>query len=332
MAQYDVFGIGSALMDFLIEVDHNQLAEFNLNKGQFHLIDEAHSKEILDKLKNYRVTTEPGGSSANTLYGIGILGGTVVFCGKVGRDPHGDTYEEKMINSGVKPVLARSGSPTGHAITFITPDSERTFAVHLGAAMQLEAEDVFFDDLKNSGILHVEGYQLEAPGLRKVSMHAMQFAKQNGIRISIDLGDPGIVARNKKDLRKLVADYADIVFANEEEAMALTGLKPREALDALSGICDTAIVKVGRKGSMIKQADTIHFIPGYPAQAIDTTGAGDMFAAGVLYGISKGHSLKVSGHIGSFYAAKVVGRIGARLDRIDQDELDALIRSLSQDQ
>lgn len=323
--KYDIFGIGSALMDFLIEVDNNELVELNLNKGQFHLIDEEHSKKLLKKIETYKVKTAPGGSSANTLYGVAILGGNVVFCGKVGKDKHGDIYEQKMIEGNVKPKLGRSEDITGHAITFITPDTERTFAVHLGASMQLQKEDVFFEDLEHSKILHIEGYQLEDPELRQVSLHSMDFAKKHGIKISIDLGDPGVVSRNKADIKKMVKDYADIVFANEDEAKALTDLEPLEALNEISKVTDIAIVKIGKEGSFIKQGDTIYEIKGYKADAVDTTGAGDMFAAGVLYGITQDLDLKSAGHIGSYYASKVVEQIGARLDKADPDKTKDII-------
>lgn len=326
--KYDIFGIGSALMDFLIEVEHNELLEINLKKGQFHLIDEEHSKKLLKKLENYKVKTSPGGSSANTLYGAALLGSKVVFCGKVGKDEHGDIYEEKMLNSGVKHKIERSEKKTGHAITFITPDSERTFAVHLGAAMHLKKEDVFFEDLKQSKILHIEGYQLEDENLRDVSLHAMQFAKKKNMKISIDLGDQGIVSRNKSDIKHMIKNYANIVFANEDEAKALTGLEPLEALNEIAKLTEIAIVKVGKEGSFIKQGDIIHKIQGYKAKAIDTTGAGDMFAAGILYGISKGHDLKIAGNIGSYYAAKVVEQIGARLNNISQKETEELIKNI----
>lgn len=329
--KYNVFGIGSALMDFLIEVDHDELLEIDLKKGQFHLIAEEHSKKLLKKLEKYDVKTAPGGSSANTLYGIALLGGNVVFCGKVGKDEHGDIYEEKMLDGGVKHKIKRSEKITGHAITFITPDSERTFAVHLGASLHLEKEDVFFEDLKQSSILHIEGYQLEDKNLRDVSLHAMQFAKNNNIKISIDLGDSGIVSRNKKDIKDMINKYANIVFANEHEAKALTGLEPLEALNEIAKLTETAIVKIGKKGSYIKQGNKIYEIPGYKAKSIDTTGAGDMFAAGVLYGISQGHDLKISGHIGSYFAAKVVEKIGARLKEIDKKEVEELIRKIKKD-
>lgn len=327
--KYDVFGIGSALMDILIEIDYNKFLEFDLKKGFFHLIDEGQSKVLLDKIKEYDVKIAPGGSSANTLYGIAILGGKVVFCGKVGKDDNGTIYEEKMVSSGVLPRLARSDKMTGHAITFITPDTERTFAVHLGASMELKKEDVFLEDLSQSKILHIEGYQLEENDLREVSINAMMFAKENGIKISIDLGDPGIVERNRADLLGMVKKYADIVFANEEESKALVGLEPLEALNEISKYTEIAIVKIGKKGSFIKKDDTIYEIKGYEASAVDTTGAGDMFAAGVLFGIIKGYDLKVSGHIGSYFASKVVGKIGARLNSIPKEELDELIKNVN---
>jgi len=327
--KYDIFGIGSALMDFLVEVDDKELVEIELKKGHFHLIDEKRSELLLERIKKYKIRTAPGGSSANTLYGAAILGSKVVFCGKIGEDEHGNIYEERMLNNGVKTNLARSKKKTGHAITFITPDTERTFAVHLGACLELKKEDVFFNDLKQSKIMHVEGYQLEDKNLRDVSLNAMDFAKKNNVKISIDLGDPGIVKRNKEDLLNMVKNYADIVFANEEEAKALTNLEPKEALDDISKFVNIVIVKIGKDGSFIKKQDKIYKIPGYKANAVDTTGAGDMFAAGVLHGICQNYNLEVCGHIGAYFSAKVVEKIGARLDNIDKEELKKLIKNIS---
>ncbi len=326
--KYDIFGIGNALIDFLIEVNDDELLEFNLRKGQFHLINEENSKKLLTKIENYKVKISPGGSSANTLYGIAMLGGNVAFCGKIGRDNYGDIFKEKMFNSGVKPKLVRSEKVTGYAITFITPDSERTFAVYLGAALHLKKADIFFEDLRRSRILHIEGYQLEDEQLRQTSLYAMQFAKNHNIKISIDLGDSGIVDRNKADIKKIIEKYADIVFANKDEAKALVGLEPLEALNKIAKLTEIAIVKVGEYGSYIKKGNTIYKTPGYKAKAVDTTGAGDMFAAGVLYGICCNYDLKICGHIGSYFAAKVVEAIGARLEHIDQKEVEKLIKKV----
>ncbi|MBL7054473.1 adenosine kinase [Candidatus Woesearchaeota archaeon] len=323
--KYDVFGIGNAIMDFLIQVHPDELIELDLKKGQFHLIDEEHSKKILEKVKNSEMKIVPGGSSANTLYGISLIGGSVVFCGKVGKDKHGDIYEQKLIGANAKSNIKRIDShKTGHAITFITPDSERTFAVHLGAAIKLEKEDIFFDDLKNSKILHIEGYQLEDPSLRSVSLHAMDFAKKNNVKISIDLADSGIVGRNKEDIKKIVKEFADIIFANEDEAKSFVNKKPDEALHEISEMCDIAVIKLGEKGSLVKRGNEIHKINPYKSKAKDTTGAGDMYAAGFLHGLANNYDLEKCGNIGSYLAAKVVEQIGARLDKIDKEAIDKI--------
>ena len=316
--KYDVFGIGSAIMDFLIQVHPNELLELDLNKGQFHLVDENQSKKVLDRIKSSEMKIAPGGSCANSLYGIAQLGGSVVFCGKVGKDEHGMIYEQRMVDCGVKSCIGKIDThKTGHAITFITPDSERTFVVHLGASIKLEKEDIFFDDLKDSKVLHVEGYQLEDSKLRAVALHAMEFAKKNNIKVSIDLADPGIVKRNKQDMIKLVKDYADIVFANEDEAKALTDKDAIDALNEISDMVEIAVVKIGKEGSLIKKGSELHEIKPHTAKPLDTTGAGDMYAAGVLYGITHGLDLKQSGDLGSYLAAKVVSQVGARLESID---------------
>ena len=195
--KYDVIGIGNALLDFIVEVEDNVLAEMDVTKGQFHLIDKEKSKEIMDKLNNYSVKTAPGGSSANTLAGVSVLGGSALLFGKVGKDKHGDIYEQKTRDCGVEVKFGRhENEVTGHAITFITPDAERSFAVHLGAALHFRKEDIFEEEIKKSKILHVEGYQLEDPELKDASLHAMKIAKENGVKISIDLNDPGLIERN----------------------------------------------------------------------------------------------------------------------------------------
>jgi sugar/nucleoside kinase (ribokinase family) len=326
--KYDVFGIGNALMDFLIEIREDEFVELDLKKGQFHMIDAEKSKKILKKVEEQekKIKLVPGGSAANTLHGIALLGGNVVFCGKVGKDKHGDIYEEKIVQGGVKSNISRCDkSMTGHAITFITPEGERTFAVHLGAAVNLQKENVFFDDLKESKILHIEGYQLEDKNLRDVSINAMQHAKKNNVKVSIDLADPGVVSRNKKDIYEMVKNYADIIFANEEEAKAFTGKEAVEALNEISGMAEIAVVKLGKKGSLVKKGKDVYTIGGINVKAVDTTGAGDMYAAGFLYGLTHGHNLKVCGNIGSNFAAKVVQQVGARLDKIDRKEIEKII-------
>lgn len=323
MKKYDVIGIGGALLDFIVEVDDNVLVEIDLKKKEMKLIEEEESKKIMKKLEKYDVKTAPGGSSANTLAGVSVLGGNSIFIGKIGKDKHGDMYEQMTLDNGVNSKLSKhDGAITGHAITFITPDSERSFATHLGASLHLKKEDVFEEDIKESKILHVEGFQLEDKELRNVCLHAMKIAKENNVKISIDLSDSGIIGRNLEDLKKIVKEFSDILFVNEDEAEAFTGLKEEEALHAIYDMVEIAIVKLGDKGSLIKSEDMIYKIPAYEVKVVNTNGAGDMYAAGILYSIANGINLEKGGRIAAYAAAQVVKQAGARLGRkIDVEKI-----------
>jgi len=311
-AEYDVLGIGSALLDFTVMVDDADLKKFGLVKGGMQLIDADRSREILSSLEGKRIEITPGGSSANTLAGISMLGGRGIFLGKVGNDPHGDLYIRDTERSGVKAEISRHNSMTGHAITFITPDSERTFATHLGAALQLGRDDVREDHIKNSKIIHIEGFLFEPPGLQEACMWALEIAKKNNVLVSIDLSDPGLIDRIRPIFEKVARDFANIIFVNEQEARAFTGAEQEHALHYLSRFCDIAIVKLGPEGSLIKSEGTVHRIPVFKTEVVNTNGAGDMYAAGLLYGLSRGFSLERSGTIGSFVSSKVVSQVGAR--------------------
>ena len=316
MKKYDVIGIGSPLLDFIIEVDEGVLEEMDLKKGEMHLVDEEKSKEILEKLEKHEVKTAPGGSAANTLDGVGILGGNAVFLGKIGKDKHGDFYEQKTNEHGVNSRLSKHDSiATGHTITFITPDSERTFATHLGASLHFRKEDVLEEDIKASKILHIEGFQLEDPELKEASIHAMKIAKDNGVKVSIDLADPALIGRTLKDLREIVKKYADIIFVNETEAEAFTGKKEEEALHEIYDMCEIAIVKLGEKGSLIKANGMIYRIPIHKVNVVNTNGAGDAYAAGILYSIANNINMEKAGKIAAYISAQVVANTGARLNK-----------------
>jgi sugar/nucleoside kinase (ribokinase family) len=312
--KYDVCGIGSPLLDFIVEVDEGVLAEIDMQKGHMHLIDEAQSRNILEMIQGYRVKTAPGGSSANTLAGVCALGGSAVFLGKIGDDYHGTVYEQSTISDGVCTKLAKHESAkTGHAITFITPDSERTFATHLGAALHFRKDDVFDDDIRESRILHIEGYQLEDPALKETCVHAMEVARGSGGKVSIDLADPALIGRNLEPIRDLVREYADIIFVNELEARAFTGLDDEEqALSRIYDLCEVAVVKLGVRGSLIKAEGRIIRVPIYPVAVVNTNGAGDAYAAGILFSIARGIDFERAGRIAAFVASRVVGSVGAR--------------------
>ena len=312
-AEYDVLGMGSALLDFIVKVSDADLEKLGLKKSGMQLIDDKRSREILSELEGRAVDISPGGSSANTLAGISNLGGKGIFFGKVGEDRHGDLYIQDTERAGVKPVIGRHSSMTGHAITLITPDSERTFATHLGAALRFGKDDIHEQYIKNSKIIHIEGYLFEPPGLREACMKALEIAKRNRVLISIDLSDPGLINRIYDIFKQIVHEYANIVFVNEDEAHAFTSKIEEHAVHELYEMCDFAVVKLGSKGSIIKSDGVVHRIPVFKTQVVNTNGAGDMYAAGVLYSIAKGYDPMLSGKIGSYVSSKVVSQVGARL-------------------
>ncbi len=323
MKSNDVVGLGNALMDFLIELDDHQFQEFNLTKGEMHLVDAAQAARILAVMDKSKACIEmvPGGSVANTLKGIAFLGGKTILCGKVGNDAQGVAYVQEMERYGVKAKITQHPThSTGHAIGFITPDAQRTFSVHLGAAIHLAKEDVVEDDIAQSRILHLEGYQLEGNTADAV-LHAIDLAHKHETVISLDLADPGLIRRHKKLLQDVLKRGVDIVFVNEHEAKEFTGKDPELAAIELGTMVKIAVVKLGSKGSIVIGDGQLHYIAPFPAKAIDTTGAGDTYAAGFLYGYIHGWDLAKAGKFGSLFASKVVEQKGVRLKEIDGEKL-----------
>jgi sugar/nucleoside kinase (ribokinase family) len=313
MKKYNVIGIGNALLDLTFNVDDRFLHELGLIKGEMRLIDREKSLKILLLLKNLPHKISPGGSSSNTAAGVSYLGGKSAFIGKLGKDNYGEIYEKKTKEAGTIPFLLKHASEsTGYALTLITPDFERTFAVYLGAAIHLSKEDIEELSIKDASILHLEGYQLGTEKLRDVVKKAAKIAKENNILISLDLSDAGLVKGNLKIFKEFIKEYVNIVFANESEAFAFTGKKDEDALLEIAKICDIAIVKIGEKGSLIRANNKTYKIPGYKTKVVNTNGAGDMYSAGILYGITNNLDFEKAGKIASYSASLVVGRPEAR--------------------
>ncbi|UCD03082.1 MAG: adenosine kinase [Candidatus Aenigmatarchaeota archaeon] len=314
---FDVFGFGNVLVDILIQIDDSHIAELDLKKGNFHLAGPGKIRGLLEHFDHQEKKIVPAGSSANTIFALSSLGSDVVLCGKIGEDPHGKMYEDIVLENRIRSRIKRSDvKGTGTVINLVTPDGERTFVVDLGASVTLNRDELHdvLDDLTDSKFMHTEAYVIENPLLRESALHLMDEAKKNGVRISLDLSDPGVIERNLEDLKKIVKDYADIVFFNEDEAKIFTGLGPEEALREISKLCGIAVVKLGASGSLIKpkDSDDIIRIDALKANAVDTTGAGDFYAAGFLYGLSRKKDIKTCGTIGSIIAGKVVEQFGAR--------------------
>lgn len=312
--KYDVVGIGNPLLDIVYNVESNFLEELGLVKGEFIPINKEESKKILEKLNSHKPSINLGGSCSNTLAGITNLGGKTAFFGKIGLDEYGNIYESRTIETGIESKLSKhKEESTGHTITFVTPDRERTFAVHLGAARYLQIDDLSEDIITNAKILHIEGYQLSNLDQKNVILHAINIAKQNNVKISIDLSDASLIQKNHQLFKEFVKEYADIVFANEHEAKAFTGKWPEYAIHEIADQVKIAIVKLGEKGSLIKTNNQIYKIEAEKTNVINTNGAGDMYSAGILYGIANNLDLEYAGKIASITASMVVSNESTRL-------------------
>jgi sugar/nucleoside kinase (ribokinase family) len=309
--QKSILGIGNALIDVLIFIsDDSVLQKFGFPKGSMTLVDSALSSEIKKVTKDNPKIIQTGGSAANTIHGIAKLGGKCGYIGKISDDEFGRFYLEDFKNNGIDTHFFYSQTGTGHATGLISPDSERTFGTYLGAAMELTAEEMTAEIFRNYGIMHIEGYLVQNHALIEA---AMKTAKANGLLVSIDMASFNIVAANLAFLKRIISEYVDIVFANEEEAFALTGKNPEEALNEIAEMCHIAVVKLGAQGSLIKSGNRVIRIEAIPAKSIDTTGAGDIYASGFLYGLADNLDLEIAGKIGSLLAGKVVEGMGAKI-------------------
>lgn len=312
MRKFDLVGIGSALVDVTIKVEENFLERENLPKGGMTLIDSEKLNYLLHSFSENEKVFSPGGSTANVISLFSELGGKGAFIGKVGNDTLGNFFEDKTIESGTAFLkLISDSKPTGTVISFITPDSERTFATYLGAAVDLSVNEISNEFLNQAPVIQIEAYLIFN---RELFAHIIDSAHKNSQIVSLDLSSFNVVKDNL-DYLKLITEKNDIniIFANEEEAFAFTGKDPISSLSIMSNICDTIIIKNGAKGSYLKSKDEEVRIPAFPVNVEDTNGAGDAYAGGVLFGLSKKLNLFKAGEIGSRAASFLVSQKGARL-------------------
>lgn len=306
-----IIGMGNALVDIMTRLNNDDFLEnFKLPRGSMTLVDLELSNLINIQSSDLDKSKASGGSAANTIHGLAKLGMDTCFIGKIGKDDMGRFFQKDMEKSSIKPVLYHSMTDTGRVIAMISPDSERTMATYLGAAVELSAEDITSDIFSNYDLFYIEGYLVNNFELFTKSL---RLAKKQGLKTSLDLASFNVVEQFKDQLYNEVKNNVDIVFANEEEARVLTGQEPEEAIDSLAKITDIAVVKIGAKGSLIKHGNQKVHIPAPLINSIDTTGAGDSYAAGFLYGLSLNLSLEKCGRLGTLVASNVIQVIGPKL-------------------
>ncbi len=321
-----IIGLGNALVDIIVFIDEDELLEkLDLPKGSMQLVDIEKSSMIRKACEHLPSSFASGGSAANTIYGLAKLGVETSFIGKIGKDDYGRIFKEDLEKSNIKPVLLTSDTHSGRAVALISPDRERTFATHLGAAIELDADDLHTDHFSGHDIFHIEGYIVQNNELLE---KAVKLAKENGMDISLDLASYNVVEDNLEFLRYIVKEYVDIVFANEEESKSFTGKEPLEALSELAEFCRIAVVKIGKEGSLIKSGEAVFHIDAIDVELVDTNGAGDIYAAGFLYGLSRGWSLDKCGKAGAILAGKIIEISGARLDETGWEKAMKLIVSI----
>ncbi len=321
-----IIGLGNALVDIMTQLETDRtLDKFELPKGSMQLVDEAFSKMVVENTVHLKKKQTSGGSAANTIHGLAKLNIDTAFIGKVGEDEFGTFFYDDMLEAGIKPLLLKGENHTGKAIALVSEDSERTFATYLGAAIELVPDDLKIEYFKGFDYLHIEGYLVQNQELIE---KAVKMASDNNLKVSLDMASYNIVEANLDFLKRIVAEYVDILFANEEEAKSFTSKEPREALDEIAKIVDIAVVKIGKNGSLIKSDGKDYKVDIIPAKSQDTTGAGDLYAAGFLYGLSKGLSLDKCGKIGTVLGGKVIEGIGAKIDEKRWEEAKNMIKEI----
>ena len=320
-----VIGIGNALTDVLVNLrNEDVLHNHKIARGSMSLVDSELQSQISKEVAGLPHSLSLGGSADNTIRAMARLGSEVGFIGKVGHDNTGDRFEQALSNLGIEGKIFRGDNPSGKCISLVSPDGERTMLTHLGAAAEMHAEDISPAIFEGYDCLYIEGYLVQEHSLIET---AIRTAKECGLQVAIDLASFNVVAENLEFLRNIVTKYIDIVFANEDEARVFSGEEePINALQYISEMCDLVIVKIGTKGALIKhKGEVIHIGIMAAAKRVDTTGAGDFYAAGFMYGLCEGLSLRQCGTIGAITAGKVIEVVGPTLGEEAWAEIEVLV-------
>lgn len=324
-----IIGMGNALVDVLVRIDDDSLLEkLHLPKGSMQLIQEATLSEIRKYTSGMKIHRSTGGSAGNTVCALAALGANPGFIGKVGQDETGAFFGDTLRQRGVNALLATCDLPSGIASTFISTDGERTFGTYLGAAATLRAEDLSRKMFAGYNYLYIEGYLLQDHDLM---LRAVQLAKEEGLQVCLDMASYNVVEAERDFFDQLIVKYVDIVFANESEALAYTGKTPHEALEEIASKCSIAVVKTGKEGSLVKKGTEVIQLLSCPVDnVLDTTGAGDFYAAGFMYGLTCGYSLEKCVQISTILATAVIQEVGTTLPAKKWDEIKLNIESLLQ--
>ena len=314
-ALIDVTGIGNAIVDVLAKATDDSLTSLGLHKGTMALIDGARADTLYAGMG--QGVEMSGGSVANSVAGIASLGGRAAYIGKVADDQLGEVFSHDIRAVGVRFETAKvpaGGTSTARCLIMVTPDAQRTMNTFLGACLQLGPDDIDEQLIAGSKVIYLEGYLWDPPAAKEAFLKAARIARAAGRKVALSLSDPFCVERHRSELRELVHEHVDILFANEHEACALYQVeKVEQAVLQLRGRCELAAVTLSERGSLVLAGDETYTAPASRVtQVVDTTGAGDLYAAGFLHGYCTGRAPELCARLGSLCAAEVISHFGAR--------------------
>lgn len=317
--KYHVYGVGNALVDIEIEATDEQLAELKVEKGLMTLVDPERQRFLLDSLTGVQHKLSGGGSAANTIMALAHLGARCYYSCRIADDHSGNFFADDMRAAGVETnVHMDKGSDgvTGTCLVMVTPDAERTMNTNLGISAELSAEQLIEAELAASEYLYIEGYLVSTPNSLATAMKARELARKHGVKVAMTFSDPAMVQFCCDGLKTVLGDGVDVLLCNEAEAMGYTGCDTLdEAADALREFTKVLAITCGAAGSRIWDGERWIHVASHPVKAVDTNGAGDLFAGAFLYGLTHGHDCETSARLASRGAATLVTHFGARLHR-----------------
>lgn len=316
--KYDVYGIGNALVDLEVKVTDEFFAKNNIDKGLMTLVEEDRQNHLLNELKDFDLKKACGGSAANTVIAVSQFGGKSFYSCKVANDEFGHFYLADMKENGVDVNLKEdnlASGITGKCMVMVTPDAERTMNTYLGITSTFSETELNEEAIKNSEYLYIEGYLVASPTGQKAAVKAKALAEKYGVKTALTFSDPNMVKFFKDNFYEIIGDGVDLLFCNEAEAMTFTGMDSvKDARSALKSYAKNFAITLGGNGATIFDGETFLDIEPYQVEAVDSNGAGDMFAGAFLYGVTNGHTLASSGKLASLAASKVVSQFGPRLE------------------
>ncbi|MFK8138702.1 MAG: adenosine kinase [Bdellovibrionales bacterium] len=327
MSKMNVYGIGNALVDYEFKVSDEQLSELKIDKGLMTLVDEPRQHQLLESLHQGTPTRACGGSAANTVIAVSQLGGSSFYSCKVASDETGDFYLSDLKSNGVESSLdhvKRESGVTGKCFVMVTPDAERSMETFLGITETLSENELVTESIKNSDYLYMEGYVVTSPTGKAAAVKARHLAEESGVKTAITFSDPNMVEFFKDGLKEMIGNKVDLLFCNEAEALKYAETESLdEAIAKIKEVAKSFTITLGKKGSMVFDGNEEVYVDGFPAEAVDSNGAGDLYAGTFLYGITNGKSFSESARLANYASSLLVQQFGPRLNAENLEKLNS---------